>query len=216
MSKFNHYAKEAEKVAKQAISKYDAAESNLVNAKKKMDESPVHRNTFDPIYQAKARVIENEWQLARAEFDALRNRLPDEVKTELNAIRRELDADLRKSFAASPDQVDAGALEILKSGILTPDEYVHMIDEAAAKENFTMTRLIGKYAGDALEAEVKRNGNSHEASKLRFAIARSRESGADGYLDAFDTIAYTARRCIENPGMQVYWDQVVGKAIENF
>lgn len=216
MSKFNHYAKEAEEAVKQAVAQYHIAKSDSATAKKAMDEVPMHANPHDPIYQAKAILAKDEWERKHAHFNAIQIRLVDEIKSRMNAIRRDLEADLEESFAASPDHVDASALELLKSGILTPDEYVHMIDEAAAKENFTMTRLIGKYASDALEAEVEKNGNSHKASRLRFAIARSRESGADGYLDAFDTIAYAARRCIENPGMQAYWDQTAGKLVKSF
>lgn len=216
MSQFNQFAKEVEKVAKLAMAQYMVAESDLANAKKKMEDFPAHLNVHDPVYQARALVAKSEWQLAQTEFNAVRHNLVDEIETKTKDIRRELEAALDKAFAASPSQIDNNALELLKSGILRPEEYISMIDEAAAKGNFTMTRLVGKYAGDALEAEVKRNGNGPAASRLRLAIVRSREIGADGYLNSFDVIAHTARRCIENPGMQKYWEDTVGKIVENF
>lgn len=216
MSKFNHYAKEAEKVAKVAIAKYITAETDFETAKKKMDDMPMSRNLGDPIYQAKAMIAKGEWQEKRAVLDSLRRNLPGEIESQLNAIRRELESDLADSFAASPDKIDSNLLELLKSGILRPSEYVQMIDKAVGEENFTMTRLIGKYAQDALEAEVAQNGNGRAASMLRLAIDKSRQTGADGYLNKFDTLAYTARRCIENPGMQKYWDQIAGELVKNF
>ena len=216
MSKFNKYIKEAEKVARLAIAKYIVAETEFDAAKRKMDDMPTSQNLADPIYQAKATIAKGEWLEAQAKFDSLRRNLPGEVESKLNEIRRELEADLTDSFAASPDQIDSNMLELLKGGILRPSEYVQMIDKAASEENFTMARLIGKYAQDALETEVARNGNGRAASMLRLAIDKSRRTGADGYLDKFDTLTYTARRCIENPGMQAHWDRLMGDLIKEF
>lgn len=216
MSKFNKYIKQAEKAAKQAIEKYNAAEAVFQQATQKMNDTPMTRFPDDPVYQARATLVKHEWNERRAQFDAVRRNLPGEIEAELRKIRCELEADLTDSFAPTPEQIDSNALELLKSGVLRPNEYVRMADDAVNSGNYAMARMIGKYAGEALEAEVEKNGRSSVSVMLQQAVARSRQTGAEDYLDKFDALADMAQRCVKNPSMPAYWDRLMGDLIRDF
>lgn len=181
-----------------------------------MKDMPMNRSLGDPIYQARATLAKHEWNERRAQFDAVRLNLPGEIEAELRRIRCELEADLTDSFAPTPEQIDSNALELLKSGVLRPNEYVRMADDAVNSGNYAMARMIGKYAGEALEAEAEKNGRSSVTEMLIQAVVRSRQTGAEDYLDKFDVLADMAQRCVKNPGMQAHWDRLMGDLIRDF
>lgn len=216
MSKFNHYAKDAEKAAKQAVEKMVAVKADYDAAEKKMNAMPAHNHQRDQVYQAKATLARDEWQKQMDRLSSARRDLPDALERELKGIRRQLEADLTAHFTPSPDQVEGNMLEIAKSGILSIDEYSRMIEDAISKGNHTMARLIGRYANDALQAEVAMNGNSRATALLRASIAKIRQTGPSAWLDAFDEIIDTALRIVKNPSLMNHWDRLLGDLIKNF
>ena len=67
-----------------------------------------------------------------------------EFDRQKEAIRRDLESDVRASSTVDPDAIDANALELLKSGILTADDIFSMVNKYDS--NLTMLRLISKTA----------------------------------------------------------------------
>lgn len=216
MSQFNHYAKEAEEAVKQAVEKMVAVKADYDTAEKKMNAMPAHNYQRDPVYQAKATLARDEWQKQMDRLRSARRDLPDELERDLKRIRQQLEADLTVHFTPSPDQVEGNMLEIAKSGILSIDEYTRMIEDAIGKGNHTMARLIGRYAEDALQAEVSKNGNSRATALLRTSIARIRQTGPSAWLDTFDAIVDTALRSVKNPSLMNHWERLLGDVIKNF
>lgn len=216
MSQFNHYAKDAEKAAKQAVEKMTTVKADYDAAEKNMNAMPVHKFPQDRVYQAKATLVREEWQKQMERLSSARQNLPRELESDLKKIRRQLDADLTAHFIPSPEQVDGNMLELVKSGILSLDEYARMIEDAISKGNHTMARLIGRYAGDALQAEAAKNGNSDATALLRASIAKIGQTGPRAWLDAFDTITDTALRSVKNPSLMNHWDRLLGDLIKNF
>ena len=61
-------------------------------------------------------------------------------------------------FSAKPGQVDTATVELLKSGILEPDEYARLMNDAGTAGNATMQRIIGRFASEAAEQAEKEFG----------------------------------------------------------
>lgn len=120
---------------------------------------------------------------------------------EINRLKREIEQlikDTQKSFAdtrsradavfgdkyrATPDKLDANALELLKSGVLTDAEIKNMAQKYS--ENATMCRLISKYAQE-------RADKNHDREMQLLAISLKRITPK--HLEGIDALIL----CAEN------------------
>ena len=125
-------------------------------------------------------------------------------------------AEVTDDYSADPKAIDNNTLTLLNAGILKSSDYEKLMKEAQAADNHTMVRLIGKYAGNAAEAEERKNGsNSIKAKELRTISYMGRENG-DNVLRSFDSLSEVFRRTADNPAMIDKWDYLTGDTIENF
>ena len=145
MSKYNQYAQHLDTAFKMAREEYMNAWNKLQAAQK--------ANTDAQAWRAETYRGENDLrrQRARAQlleaehtFRATESRVWAEFDRQKEAIRRELESDVRASSTVDPDAIDANALELLKSGILTADDVFSLVNKYDA--NVTMLRLISKHA----------------------------------------------------------------------
>ena len=214
MSKFNIYAKRLDEMARNAFEelttaakKYKAAEQLYNNNKR-----PYGVWNADAATVAKYARIEADYTEAKAEYEKLRRSLYDDKRGDITKIRRELEKELSDYFAASPAALDTATLELIKSGILSPEEYERLMDSAAENDNITMVRLIGRYAMETADNTMDRT----KAQKYRVVGYKSNNYTEKPYLEAFDVIANCFERCINNPGMVDSWDNITGKIVESF
>lgn len=120
-------------------------------------------------------------------------------------------------YAVDPAQLDTATMELLKSGILTHQDYDKLARQAQDADNVTMLRLIGKHARDAAEAVAARDGESApEAALLREVAHRCRQNPGDSNTEGLEALARVYERCVANPGMMAHWDQLTGEAVANF
>ena len=94
-------------------------------------------------------------------------------------------------YAADTSKVDMQTLELLRSGIMSADEYSRLIDAAASTGNHTMVRMIAKNAADMAE-------KANDADIARsYRLVSHKGKGDDGseYLRAFDFLVDTFNRC---------------------
>ena len=154
MSKFNHFAAQLDDIVKVALKEYTDAVERLKKAEAgKRDHPRPTSDLADATYVAAAARAEAEYaEASKALYDA-KVKMQGTYREQIKQTRRELEAEVTKAYTADPAQVDPVALELLKSGILGPGEYVHMWNEAVKNNNHTMARLIGKYAGEAAAAQ---------------------------------------------------------------
>ena len=90
-------------------------------------------------------------------------------------------------------------------------------DAEKERENATMVRMIGKYAGDAAKARGESHGmNDCEATALRLAEYNSRSYTGGDRLEAFDNMVNLYHRCTNNPAMIDHWDELNGEIVEKF
>ena len=161
---------------------------------------------------AKSARAEADLAEARAQFEHCRRHLFEERQRDVAVIRAELVEALNKEYAADPSKVDMQTLELLRSGIMSADEYSRLIDAAASNGNHTMVRLIAKNAADmaekATDADVARS----------YRLVSHRGKGNDGteYLRAFDFLADTFNRCERNFALTGKWDELTAPVVESF
>ena len=150
MSKFSSYAKRMNEIANATFAEYREKSDAVKSAESKYRAYP-RRSGADPSYMAKSARAEADLAEANAQFEHCRRHLFEEQRRDIAVIRAELVEALGNEYAADPSKVDMQTLELLRSGIMSADEYSRLIDAAASNGNHTMVRLIAKNAADMAE-----------------------------------------------------------------
>lgn len=145
MSQYNKYAQRLDTAFKTAREEYMEAWNQLQAAQK--------ANTDAQAWRAETYRGENDLRRQRAKaalleaehtFKAAESRVWAEFDRQKEAIRRDLESEVRATSTVDPDAIDTNALELLKSGILTADDIFSMAN--TYDNNITMLRLISKTA----------------------------------------------------------------------
>lgn len=214
MSRFNEYARKADAYAKAVFEEYAEAEQKLKAAESKRNAYP-RKNGLGYEYAARAARYEAEYVEAKAEYEKLRREMRDYKANGFKPIRSELEKALADAFAANPEHLDAATIELLKSGIMSADEYNRLMSKATADNNPTMVRLIAKYAKDrADQADADRNTDTARA--FRAVAYKGNSVNGNAYLEAFDGMTSCFSRCMKNTALMNHWDELCGEIVENF
>lgn len=220
MSEFNQYARRLDSIAREALTKYEAAAARK-EAEKAQRLTPERQGTLDANYAARAaRARADALEAAQGERDA-RRAMDESYRRQIAELRGELVAALDEAFRADPQQIDNATLELLKSGICTPAEYAALLDKALASDNHTMARLIGKYASDAAAAaQEAAGGYAGDPTATALRAVSFKAKGLDGkpWLDAFDFLESIYSRAVSEPFLATVarWDNLTKEAIEGF
>lgn len=216
MSKFNKYAAKVDEIAKAAFEKYRAAEAAYKRAEDAAREYPQRMGVVDAQYAAKSARAHADFLDAKENMKAAKREFASHAD-EINALRNELAADVADTYSADPAQLDGNTLELLKSGILTGNEYARLLNKAQADNNPTMVRMIGKYAGEASKSRAENYGQyDKDAQAMRVVEFESRRNTGGEYLEVFDNMAELYGRCVNNPGMIDHWAEFTESTVENF
>ena len=214
MSRFNEYARKADAYAKAVFEEYAEAERKLQAAESKRNAYP-RKNGLGYEYDAKSARFAAEYQEAKAEYEKLRREMRDYKADGFKPIRKELESAIADAFAANPEHLDAATIELLKSGIMSADEYNRLMSKATADNNPTMVRLIAKYAKDrADQADADRNTDTARA--FRAVAYQGNSANGNSYLEAFDAMTSCFSRCMKNTALMSHWDELNGEIVENF
>ncbi len=214
MSKFNIYAEKVNNIAEAAFKEYREAEEAYKKAEEQARQYPQRNGFVDAQYAAKSARANANYLEAKENYDAAKRAFRDHVG-EIGELRKGLIRDLDDFYAADPAAVDGNTLELLKSGILKPAEYSKLMQEAIDNGNFTMARMIAKYADDAAAKIAQKYGeNSEEAYTLRMVSHLGNRIIGRDILQAFDTLAEVFRRAVDNPGMINHWSELTAEIID--
>lgn len=168
--------------------------------------------------RAKAELLEAEHT-----FKATESRVWAEFDRQKEAIRRELESDVRASSTVDPDAIDANALELLKSGILTADDVFSLVNKYDA--NVTMLRLISKHAkelADDKNTDAKTRGQLYV---LCSQIGNGKNSTMRNFSDLVEISNYCSGRGgggtqrttpAHTVAMAGKWEELASTAVENF
>lgn len=214
MSRFNEYARKADAYAKAVFEEYAEAERKLQAAESKRNAFP-RKNGLGYEYDAKSARFEAEYQEAKAEYEKLRREMRDYKADGFKPIRKELESAIADAFAANPEHLDANTMELLRSGIMSADEYNRLMSKATADNNPTMVRVIAKYAKDrADQADADRNTDTARA--FRAVAYKGNSVNGNSYLETFDVMTSCFNRCMKNTALMSHWDELNGEIVENF
>mgnify|MGYP000606267511 FL=1 len=223
MSKYNTYARQLDAAFRSARDEYAAAYDNLVQARRADTDAKAWRpNDTAEDKQLRTSTTALRLSEADAEFKIADRRIWPEFDAKCKELRRELEKDVQKSSLANPDAIDANALELLKSGALTVEDYYSFAERY--ESNATMLRVISKYALDASENA----DDTKDAVALRI-LSDNCKNGAGAVLRAWNELEGLASYCsgrggnrnaATSPDMVVsmgkWWEELAGQAIENF
>ena len=221
MSQYNKYAQRLDtafKTAREAWNQLQAAQKANTDAQAWRAET--YRGENDLRRQrAKAELLEAEHT-----FKATESRVWAEFDRQKEAIRRDLESDVRASSTVDPDAIDANALELLKSGILTADDIFSMVNKYDS--NLTMLRLISKtakeLADDKQHTDAKTRG-------LLYTLCNQIGNGKNSTMRNFDDLVEISNYCSGRGGggtqrttpahtvaMAGKWEELASTAVENF
>ena len=212
MSKFSSFARKMDEIAHTTFTEYREKSDAVKSAESKYRAYP-RRSGVDPSYMAKSARAEADLAEARAQFEHCRRHLFEEQRRDIAVIRAELVEALNKEYAADPSKVDMQTLELLRSGIMSADEYSRLIDAAASNGNHTMVRLIAKSAADMAE---KTTGDADVSRGYRLVSHRGKGNDGNEYLQAFDFLVDTYNRCERNFALSGKWDELTSPVVESF
>lgn len=214
MSKFSSYGKRVDEIARTAFVKYVEAESSLKQAEADVKKYPQRGGMVDYEYAARSARAQADLAGAREALHKAQLDMSACVNSAAN-IRQELAAALEAEYSADPEQIDAGVLELLKTGILRPAEYAKLMNAATEAGNTTMSRLISRYASDAAEKAAEKYGQSDQrATELRAVAYHGNIDPTGSKLETFDVLMEALRRTANNPSMISHWGELTSPIIE--
>lgn len=174
MSKFNDYAKKLDEAFRQAQEEYESIVAALDNAReraKKYSNKP-----YDAVSRAEHEAAQKSLARAEETFGRKAYAICERYEAEVNRLTADLTKAVNAAGNVNPAEVDANALELLKSGIMTAADYDRMAEQFDG--NRTMQRLIAGYAKTAAE-QPHGSDRVEEATSLRNIAQRLSQEGND-------------------------------------
>lgn len=214
MSKYNSYARRLDKAFRDMVREYNDLVSSVTAAERTVSS---YANARDSVEIAHKNAAIATLNAKREEFRRNSSKLMEQFCRDVDGLTMELKTD-DENFV-NPKDVDANAMELLKSGIMNGSDYAAMVERYSG--NTTMLRLIGKYANEARQTAE----NPAERQKITAAMMDTRELST-GVAEQFERLArtaktYSGKKLPESvkyvQSMQAHWDKPdIQAAIENF
>lgn len=214
MSEFNHFAKELDAAFKAARGEYAAAYNAVEQARKAMQDAGPDA--------LKRRIATLQLQEAENSLRKETARIWTEFDAKAADLRRALEKEVQTSKCVDPTAVDAAGVELMKSGILTADDYYSLAEKYDG--NVTMLRLLSKYAADAAT-----DADNRKDRVALTVLSQECANGTGKTLKAWDDLMTTVNYCSGRGGsgnrrptpgvvahMGEWWDQLSGEIVENF
>lgn len=213
MSKFKSYADRVNELAQATFAEYKKAAAELERAEAKAKEYPKRTSgNVTPEYMARAARAEADLLDARGAIHTAKMNM-NARSSDIAAIRQELAAALQDEFAARPDELDLATLELMKTGILSADEYARLLQAAT---NTTMQRVIRHYASQAAVDIAKKYGENDQRAREMRAVSFEYGDEIGNKLAQFDVLSDVFRRATNNPGMIDHWEELTGEITDGF
>ena len=224
MRQYNKYAQRLDTAFKTAREEYMEAWNQLQAAQKAERDAQAWRaETYRGENDLRRQRAKAELLEAEHTFKATESRVWAEFDRQKEAIRRDLESDVRASSTVDPDAIDTTALELLKSGILTADDIFSMVNKYDS--NLTMLRLISKTAkelADDKNTDAKTRGQLYV---LCSQIGNGKNSTMRNFSDLVEISNYCSGRGgggtqrtipAHTVAMAGKWEELASTAVENF
>lgn len=214
MSKYNSYARNLDAAFRAARDEYTAVYNELTKAKENASAAGLDA--------VKQQIATLQLQEAEKKMRQETERIWTEFDAKAADLRRALEKEVQTSNLADPSAIDSNAMELMKTGVLTVDDYFGFADRYDG--NPTMLKLIGHYAKEAADSADDRK------DKVALTVlAQDCAKGTGKTLKAWDSMMTAANYCSGRGGsgnrrptpgvtlsMGEWWEQLSGEIIENF
>lgn len=214
MSKYNSYARNLDAAFRAARDEYTAVYNELTKAKENASAAGLDA--------VKKQIAMLQLQEAEKKMRQETARIWTAFDAKAADLRRALEKEVQTSNLADPSAIDSNAVELMKTGVLTVDDYFGFVDRFDG--NPTMLRLISHFAKEAADSADDR--------KDRVALtvlAQDCAKGTGKTLKAWDSMMTAANYCSgrggsgnrrATPGVMLsmgeWWEQLSGEIVENF
>lgn len=203
MGKYKTYADRVDTLAREAFAKVKDAAAALEKAERQAQAYPQRNGIVDADYYAKSARAAADLAEAKQNYTAAMRGIST-LNANIKDIRRELAAQIDKDNRANPEAVDTATVELLKSGILTENDYVGLLEKN--RDNLTMTRLIKKN----IEENAKIMGDTPARQHLMgLALSINTDSQT---LRNFDLMADVCNRVEHNTRMIDSYEALTAQA----
>ncbi len=221
MGKYHGYAQKLDEAFRAARDEYAASYAKLQQAEQ---ERAKEGEWFEERYigereTRKARAEANFLE-AKAEFEAKESSIWSAFNETRRAIRAGLEREVKKNSLVSASEVDSNALELMKSGVMTADDFYKFAEDFDS--NPTMLKLVSKYAKEAADET--------DSTEEKGALLRLEWMCRDGQgrtMRDWENLSRVADYCSgqsrgrrESPGYVVSmgkrWEQLANEALESF
>lgn len=209
---FEKYTKKLHELAVESFVKYIDAAKQLENAEKAVREYPLHDKAglLQQEYFEKAVNAAQARNNAKKEIDAAAANMQETLR-KIQDLRGEFFKAVRDYFYPYGKDIDADELKVLQSGIMSPDEYEYMYQVEKNCKNWTMMRIIGKYAGET--AAQFEESNPDAAAMLRGICLDANTDRKAMYIDAFDGLVSVYESTVNNPQIIDKWAELTAPSI---
>ena len=212
MSKYNYFAKALDAAFKVARQEY-------VEAWSKFQAAQNARGQGDAMQRQRA---ELKYQQAELDFKEAEARIWPEFNRRRAELRIKLERELRGDNAANPDAIDPNGMELLKSGILSADDFYSLVEKY--DDNPTMLRFVARYAKEAADDMDRTQAKDRGAL---YQLAQVCSQGQGRTMRAWDDLSHIVDYCSgqargrrDTPthtiSMGKWWEQLSGEIVENF
>ena len=212
MSNYNRYAKDLDAAFRAARQEYAEAWDKFQAAKNA-------RGQGDAMQRQRA---ELKYQQAELDFKEAEARIWPELNRRRAELRSKLERELRGDNAANPDAIDPNGMELLKSGILSADDFYSLVEKY--DDNPTMLRFVARYAKEAADDMDRTQAKDRGAL---YQLAQVCSQGQGRTMRAWDDLSHIVDYCSgqtrnrrDTPthtiSMGKWWEQLSGEIVENF
>lgn len=213
----NQHVEEFLKLADGYFSSYRTVKAEIDKAEEQMRnvQAKIKRHGRTPELRIEEKAAQQGLYDARTmlrRFKWQNERLYDKAKSIKNEYAKSLD----DKFVVNPEHLDQATIKLLESGVLKPNDYIHLFESAKQNKNITMMRLIAKSARE-YESQNQRNVGIGEGRKLRAMENDSRQMVGGDRLTVFDGAVEAFHRRISEPKLSENstWDTLVKPALES-
>ena len=163
---------------------YTALNDGVVKAEKQLEKAQEKARGGYNIAQARLEVARADLREAQDERRNAYRKMMDGYNARVKELRGQFADHLNKHYAASPDKLDTATMQLLGSGICTPDELVSLVERH--KECPTMVRIIGSYADKMIQDRGKMRQDEVAALQTVRGYATAAKNG-DREMAIFDS-----------------------------
>jgi len=186
MTKYNHYAKELDEAFKEAREIYIKAYTEYSGTKKAFEELPYMSGMIPFDVAERRKKAKYDYEIAELKFNEAKRTVWQNFNNRRAELRRQLEAEVAKNGIANPESVDMATVELLKSGVLTVDDYIALVEKY--DDNPTMLKLVAKYVKEAANDDKKTASERGRLSAIN-AIVKDGKAKVIRKWDDLSTVA---------------------------